>query len=107
MFELYLLWLNFFFFFIDKLYDIRLEVLILDNVVIINLLLILNCIVKVNLLVILYKIYYDSIFVFNIFSGVFNIIYVLVEYNGFYVCIFYNEFGEGERVILNLIFIGV
>ena len=107
MFESYSLRLNFFLFFTDKPYNTRLEASIPDNVAIINSSLILNCTAKANPPVTSYKIYHDSILVSITSSGVLNITHALAEHNGSYVCIPYNEFGEGERATLNLTFTGV
>ncbi|RMX54502.1 hypothetical protein pdam_00019992 [Pocillopora damicornis] len=89
-----------------KPYNTRLEASIPDNVAIINSSLILNCTAKANPPVTSYKIYHDSILVSNTSSGVLNITHALAEHNGSYVCIPYNEFGEGERATLNVTFTG-
>ena len=43
----------------------------------------------------------------NASSGIYNITHALIEDNGSYVCIPYNEFGEGEKAALNVSFVGM
>lgn len=67
---------------------------------------ILRCIVDVNFLIIIYKIYYNGSLIFNLLFGVLNIICVFLEYVGLYVCVFYNVYGRGEKMFLNVFFVG-
>lgn len=97
----------YYFYFADKPYDTRLEASIPDNVAIVNSSLILNCTAKANPPVMSYKIYHNGILVSNSSTGIHNITHTLAEHNGSYVCIPYNEFGEGERATLNVSFTGV
>ena len=91
----------------DKPYDTELGASVPDNIAVLNSSVIITCRAKANPPVITYNIYHNGILVSNASSGIYNITHALTEDNGSYVCIPYNEFGEGERATLNVTFAGV
>ena len=91
----------------DKPYDTKLEASLPDSVAIINSSVILTCSANANPPVTSYNIYRNGILVSNSSTGIYNITRALAEHNGSYVCIPYNEFGAGERAVLNVSFVGM